>query len=189
MVTVWEMGIWPHSMCGVWCHLHQCFSPEERFLLCNRCLIEDTCQSGHVSCYHPLYATGRHYMCRNAATWRWSHFTKNIKNKKLLLGGFFVLFFVLFCFSLKGKKESIFFSPWVSGNIRDALLHAAWAGAGTHHLTASWHSSCFSPRIRLRPEDGFAPKCWPSSVWDISVCLWFCWKNQAEPFLVYNCPE
>lgn len=107
MVTVWEMGIWPHSMCGAWCHLHQCFSPEERFLLCNRCLIEDTCQSGHVSCYHPLYATGRHYMCRNAATWKWSHSTKNIKNKKLLLGGFFVLFFcfVLFFPERKERKQ------------------------------------------------------------------------------------
>lgn len=36
-------------MSGTWCHLHQCFSAEQRSLLCNRCLIEDTCQSGHVA--------------------------------------------------------------------------------------------------------------------------------------------
>lgn len=79
------MGIWPHSL---WNLVTSCthFSPDQIFLLCNRCLTEDTCQSGRVSCYHTVYVTGRHYMCRNAATWRWSHSTKNIKNKMLLPG-------------------------------------------------------------------------------------------------------
>lgn len=32
-----------------WYHLYQSFSAEQRILLCNRCLTEDTRQSGHVA--------------------------------------------------------------------------------------------------------------------------------------------
>lgn len=71
---------------------------------------------------------------------------------------------------------SNFFFPWVTGNSRHTLLHTAQAGAGTHHTTVPHCSSC------PNPEDGFTPKCRSVSAGDITVYLWVCPKNQAEPF-------
>ena len=82
------------------------------------------------------------------------------------------------------KAPSIFcpwsnlFFPWVTGNSRVALLHAAWAGAGTRHPAVPHHSSCPISNTEV----GFNPKCRPVFVGAITVYLWFCLKNSAEPF-------